>query len=514
MQSRKQKIVINTASSAGLMMLATLLSFATRIVFLSVLNESYLGISSLFTNVLGVLSLADLGIGSAMTYSLYQPLAEDDTEKIATLVGYFKTIYHRIAAAVFLVGVALIPVLPYVINLEQEIEYINLYYFIALMNTVVSYLYVYRTVLISADQKQYVVNNISFVFRLLTFSANLFVLIVFRNYTFYLLSTFFLAVTNNVVLNHRAMKMYPYLKKKAKPIEAAEKSKITENVKSLFIYKFSGTLVGNADNILTSVLVSTTMVGFYSNYYMIVTHVATMLGVFFGQSTTTLGNKLASNKNDTQDQLRLFRILQFSNFWIVGFSSIAFFVLLGDFVALVFGDYFVLSEVIVWVMVLNFYTDYITRAISSFRQSLGIFKEMRYITVVTAAINMAFSVLLGYFFGLAGILFATTLSRLLYSAWKEPVILFKIGFHASSKIYFVDYIGKVALCLLAGFVTQQVACAIPVVNVYLNFVCKVVVCSVLPNIIFLVVLCRTEEFAYFKDSVVLPALYKLKKMRN
>ncbi len=508
MKSRKQKIVVNVASAASLTILKTLLSFVTRIIFLKILNESYLGINALFTNVIGVLSLADLGIYTAMMYSLYKPLAEQDTEKLASLIAYFKKIYSCIAAAVFLVGIALVPFLPYIINIEEEIPYINVYYIISLLSTVISYLFVYRSVLINADQKEYIVNNISWVFRVLMFVANVVVLVTTRNYILYLLSTLAVSFANNLFVNMRAKKMYPYLTQKAKPLPAADKKKIAEDVRSLFLYKFSATLVNNADNILTSILVSTVMVGFYSNYLMIVTHVSTFINIVFNQMKATLGNKLAIERDNLAEQLKLFRVLEYMNFWLVGFCSIAFFVLFNDFIALVFGEYFVLSYAIVFAIVTNFYIKYICQTISTFRQTLGVFKEMRYITLVTAAINLFFSVVLGYYAGLFGILMATSIAYLLYAFWKEPSVLFRKCFKAPLWQYFANYIQKVLLCVFAGALTYYACAAISLSNLYLAFACKVIVCSILPNLIFLLCTFKTKEFTYVQATLLQPLLQK------
>lgn len=511
MKTRKEKIAVNIASAASLTVLKMLMSFVTRIIFLKILNESYLGINALFTNVLGVLSLADLGVYTAMMYSLYKPLAENDTEKIASLIAYFKRIYTAIASVVFLVGVALIPFLPYIINLEEEIPYINIYYFISLMSTVISYLFVYRSLLISADQKEYVVNNISWMFRIIMFVANVVVLIATQNYILYLLSTFFVSLTNNLFINLRAMKMYPYLRQKAKPLPAEDKRKIKEDVKDLFLYKFSATLVNNADNILTSILVSTVMVGLYSNYLMIVTYVSTFVNIVFNQLKATLGNKFATDRDDLAEQLKLFYVIEYINFWIVGFCSIAFFVLFNDFIELAFGVQFVLSYGVVGAVVLNFYTTYIRQTVGTFRQTLGVFKQMRYITLVTAAINLGLSLVLGYFMGLFGILMATAFATMLYAFWKEPLVLFAQCFKTSSKQYFVNYFINALRCLVAGGITYYAVARVGVSNAYLAFGCKVIISAILPNAIFLLMTFRTKEFGYIKQALLLPVLQKVKK---
>lgn len=511
MQSRKQKVAINIFSASSVMLLNSILAFASRIVFLRVLNESYLGISSLFTNVIGVLSLADLGIVTAMMYSMYQPIAENDTEKIKSLVAYFKKIYLVIAASVFTIGVVLIPFLPYIINLEEEIPYINVYYMLSLLGTVVTYLFVYRNTLISADQKGYIINNITMVSRLVIFIVNIIVLITTKNYILYLTANFILSLLTNFIINGKAMKMYPYLRQKAKPLGKQEKADIAENVKSLFIYKLSGTIVSNTDNILTSILVSTVMVGFYSNYVMIVAHITSLVSLVFTQVKASVGNKLAVDKTNYPEQQKLFFVLEFVGFWVVGFSAIAFFVLLGDFVILAFGEHYALSTAVVGIIVVNFYVTNIRKSVDTFRQAMGVFKKTQSIAITNALLNLGLSIVLGVKLGLFGILLATTLSHFLYDFWKMPSIMFHQYFKMSSKAYFVNYVAKAVLTVFAGAVTYSIA-QVPVFeNAFLVFGLKMIVCAIVPNIIFFLFTFKTKEFVYLKTAVLLPAFQKAKK---
>lgn len=512
MESRKNKIAKNIVSSVSLNLFNIFIGFASRIIFLKILDIYYLGISSLFTNILGVLSLADLGLSTAMMYSLYKPIAENDTKKITDLIWFFRKIYLAIASVVFILGLSLIPFLKYIINMDVEIENIEFYYFISLLNIVISYLFVYRSILITADQKQYIVNKISFIFKIITFVAQVFVLIITKDYALYVVTAIILSLINNFILNHKAMKLYPYLKNKAEKLDVTEKNSIKENVKSLFMYKFAGTILSNTDNIFISIFVGTLTVGLYSNYILIVNQIISIISLAFTQLKATIGNMIFSDKSELSGKFSLFCRLELAIYWMVSFCSIALFVLMNDFVFIVFGEDFLLSNIIVLIIVLNFYTANIRQNIWVFRETTGIFKETKYITLITAILNLALSLLLGYFYGLAGILGATIISRMLYSWWKEAQILFKNVFKLSSKKYLLDYIKKLIICFIVGVFTYYIANFCMFENIVLSFILKVFVCSVVPNLLFFIIFYRTEEFKYFLK--MLSNILKLKRLKQ
>ena len=226
-----------------------------------------MGINGLFTNILDLLSLADLGIATAMMYSLYDPIARKDTEKIKNLICFFRKIYLGIAGAVFVIGICLIPFLPRVIHLDHPIEHITLYYLIALMNVVLSYLYVYRTTLMAADQKSYILNRCIILFKFITFCAQIVVLIFTKNYLLYLLVALVINFLCNWEQNRITLSHYPYLRANNNAQLAAEdKRTIFKNVKALFVYKVAAVINNDIDSILISIMVGTVYVGYYSNY--------------------------------------------------------------------------------------------------------------------------------------------------------------------------------------------------------------------------------------------------------
>lgn len=501
MNSRIAKSGINAVTAITQNLLNIGLTFISRMIFVQVLNAEYLGISSLFSNVLNVLALADLGMGTAMMYSLYKPLAQNDKTSICAYINFFKKIYFWIMTAVIVLGMALIPILPYIINLDKAIENYQIYYVLYLANVAISYLFAYRITLINADQKSYILNNYTIFFKILTFIGQTVVLIKFRDFWIYLIVEVGFNLLCYFTQNLAVVKRYPYIKNKAEKLAKEQKYEIKENVKSLFIYKLCGTLQGNTDTILISILCGTVNVGYYSNYLIVINAITTLMSVVFTSVKASVGNMVASVTAHEQE-IKIFWILQFVNDWMVSFCSICLFCLLQECINIFFGDEYVVPFVVMTAIVINFYSVNSFQTIWVFRETTGLFNQTRYVALITAVLNAALSLVLGVKWGMFGILIATSISRYLYMAWKEPLLLFKNFFRTNPKSYFVNYIEKIIWLLITVGITYYLCSLIKMQNVYVGFGIKCMMCLLIPNAIFLCCFHKTEEFQYLWNMVM------------
>lgn len=483
-----------------------LLTFVSRIIFVRILDVSYLGINGLFANVLNILSMADLGIGTAMMYSLYKPIADADNNRIGALIAFFKKLYLIIAAGIFVMGMALLPFLDCIIKLETPVPYLEWYYVIALLNVVVSYLFVYRTTLLAADQKSYILNQYIMIFKVITFVVQITVLVFFKNYFLYLISALVINFISNFCQNLITLKSYPFLKEKPGRLDDMEKRRIGRDVKATFIYRISGIIQNNTDSILISVMVGTVFVGYYSNYQIIINAVVSIVSIIFTSLKAGLGNLIASDDRGRKEKLFLFNTLEMVNFWVIGFCSICFICLFSDFIRIFFGPKYVLRVSVVIMAVLNFYTNNIRQTMWAFRETTGLFHETRYITVVTAVLNLVLSLPMGHFFGMEGILAATVIARMLYGWWKEPLILFGRYFKENARAYYITYTKRVCLCIAACLVTYKVCNLFFAGNIYLHFITSIIVCCIIPNAIFLICFRRTAEFRYVWERIIYPVI--------
>ena len=495
-ESRMEKAQKNIVMSVMQNALGILLTFVSRVIFVRILDVSYLGINGLFTGILNILSLADLGMGTAMMYSLYKPIAEEDTKKITALISFFKKIYLAIAVVILITGIAILPFLDYIVKLEKPVPNLEWYYILALINVVISYLFIYRTTLLSADQKNYILSKYNMIFRIVTFVTQMIVLILFKNYLLYLLSELIVKFIGNLYQNFVTIKIYPYLKERSRELDQGEKKGIWRDVKATFLYKISGTIQSNTDNILISIFVGTVFVGYYSNYTMIITAVVSILTLVFTSIKSGVGNLLASKGTSQKDKRFLFDVINLFNYWGISFCSICFVCLFQDFIEIFFGKEYTLNLSVVAVIVINFYTSNIRQTIWLFRETSGIFHETRYITAVTAAINLFLSLLFGYLWGMTGIVAATVIARMVYAWWKEPKILFHKLFGEGARKYYVTYIKQICLCIFLGFVTYIICDLMPSRNIMMHFIGSIIVCVVVPNAILYICYSKSPEFGY------------------
>lgn len=425
-----------------------ILTFVTRTVFIRCLSISLLGINSLFSNILTVLSLADLGFGTAILYSMYKPLAENDTNKLSSLMNYFRKIYFCIAGIVFIVGICLLPFLQYFVK-ENNIVNLKLYYCLFLLDSVVSYLLAYKVNIINADQKNYLIKKYTLVFNILKTILQCITLVLFKNFLVYLLIQIFCTFLTNLYGAFLAKKMYPYISKK-NTLNKEDKKIIINNVKSLFIYKIGGIILNNTDNILISTIMGITMVGYYTNYITIITAITNITAIIFTTITYSVGNMIATEKKDKQ--LNIFYKIDFLGNFVFSFISICLVVLLNDLINCWIGkEYFIDNFTIIFI-VINFYIVGTLNAVCMFRDTTGLFKKTKYLLLLTSILNLIFSILLGIKFGLCGIIGATAIARILTNFWYEPLALLKYYFNTNVYIYFLSKIYNIIISVLTTII--------------------------------------------------------------
>lgn len=442
--SRTKNSIRNITFSFGYQVLVLILGFINRTIFINILGVNYLGISGLFSDILSMLSLADLGFGVALTYSMYKPLAENDYRRLAGLTNLYKKVYRIIALAVSLIGLALVPFLKYLVHLSRPIPNLQLYYILFLANTVASYLVVYKTSILTADQKDYMLSKYRSIFSFFqTVFMTLFLWLT-HNYTVYLCVQVFFTYAVNFYCSYIAEKEYPFIKEKVE-LPFSEVKEIFRNLYSVFLYKISGVLLNATDNTLISVLVNTGMVGYYSNYSMIITNVTNLINTLFYSLTASLGNLVVKEKAERRYQV--FQMIQSVSIILSTICICGFTFLIQDFIRLWLGNKFVLDYPILIAIIINFYLSIILLPIWVYREATGLYQQTKYIMVITALINLVLSIWWGQIFGVAGILLASAVARLSTYVWYEPILLFKEYFGISSWIYFRNIIKSIVFTL-------------------------------------------------------------------
>lgn len=453
-ESRKLNSIRNIIFGYGNQILTLLLSFIGRTVFIKVLGEDYLGINGLFSDVLTMLSMADLGFGTAMVYSFYKPIAEHDEKRIAALIHFYKRIYNWIAFVVAVVGVMLIPFLKYLVNLDQGIPHLKIYYLFFLANTVISYLFVYKTSIINASQKNYLISQYQAIVNVVKTVVQIVALLVFHNYFIYLFIAIAATLANNLIASCKADQLYPEIRKSHEELDTESKKSIFENMKSIFLYKVSGVLLNGTDNTLISIIVGTVWVGIYSNYNMIITAVNNFVNTLFSSVTASIGNVIVTEKSGKRYEV--FKVMQMISLMIAATTVVIMYSVMNDLIFVWLGERFVLSNQILIAIMCNFYLGNILRPIWSYREATGLYMQTKYIMLIAAGINLVLSIVWGNLFGMSGIIFASAVSRLATYFWYEPKLLFKNYFEKSVGEFYIAIVKNIFLVVVLNIVISWI----------------------------------------------------------
>lgn len=503
-QSRTIASITNIIYGILSQILVLLLGFAGRTIFIHYLSVEYLGINGLFSNILTILSLADLGLGTAVIYSLYKPLAQKDYDKVAALTNFYKKVYQKIALAVLVFGLILLPFLDTIVNLQNKIDNLYLYYILFVINSSISYLYVYKTSIITADQKSYLLKKYYVYSNILKFILQIFVLINFQSFTLYLIANIFGTFINNYWGAKKAERLYE-LNDKVLKIDNIEKKSIFENVKSMFIYRISGIALNNITNICMSVFVGTVWVGYYSNYSMIVNGINSFLLIVISALQTSVGNFVNTEK--IEKQFTLYEVLNFAINCLLGIVVVMLYTYTDKFIELWIGKEYVLSQTTLILIILNFWLPNVLAVNWIFRETTNMFMRVKYVILVTATFNLFFMVILGPKFFMEGVLIAPILARLCTNFWYEPYLLYKVYF----KEKFIKYIKKVSLYViyftLLAVLNNYFYNYIKIINFLDLLLCSLVNLVLLVLIIF-ISFYSSQEFNYLRSNLFNILLHK------
>lgn len=491
-KSRTEYSAVNTTVALLSRITAIVLGFLTRVVFTRMLSESYVGVNGLFTDILNVLSLTELGVGTAITYALYRPVASQDREKQKSLMRLYCWFYRGVAAMVTVLGLMLIPFLEVLIKNGPDVEHLILIYLMYLVNSVLSYLLIYKRTLVDAHQLIYVGTLYQTLFLVIQDVLQIIILITTKNFILYLSIYILCTLLGNLSISKKADRLYPYLKeRRVTPLPKEEKQEIVKNIKAMLMHKMGTVVVNNTDNLLLSSFVGIVSVGIYSNYYLVIGSIRQILDQIFQGITASVGNLGVTEKPNRVKHI--FEISFFIAQWMYGTAAICLFELLNPFVQISFGDNYVFAGNIVLVLCLNFYINGIRKATLVFRDSLGLFWFDRYKSIVEALLNLAASIFLVMQFGTAGVFWGTFISTVLTSLWVEPFVLYRHRLKASVLPYFLQYTIYAGVLLLCWYLTDCL-CRFVEGPVSVVFIVRLIICLVVPNLLMLGAYCRKAEF--------------------
>jgi O-antigen/teichoic acid export membrane protein len=479
--------------------LGIIISFITRVVFLNVLTSDHLGIQGVFTNVLSVISLAELGVGSAIIYSLYKPLANNDIEKVKSLMKLYARAYRAIGIVIFIIGISLLPFIDLIIKDNHNVSNIWTIYLILLINTVISYFFSYKKSLIIADQKSYITSMYRYIYFIVYNIAQIIVLLITGNFLLFLTVQLVLNLIENIMVSRKADRLYPYLlDKNIHNLDAESKSSIFKNVRAIIMHKLGIRLVLSTDNIIISSFIGVYWVGLYANYLLIVNALHTITEQILSSITASIGNM--NELESREKNFNTYRSINFANYCIFALISICLLALLKPFITIWIGKNYLLDDITVFLIVLNFYITGMRKVNLTFKDAYGLFRPDRYKPIFEVGINIISSIILLRFWGINGVFLGTLISTLLTSFWIEPYVLYKYGFQKKVISYFKSFILYTLVFIITGYITVLITNLIESLS-WGTLILKMLICFIIPGIFFITIYRKTEEFNFIVKAL-------------
>lgn len=498
--SRIKNTSRNTFFGALMYLAKIVLQFVVRAFFNRYFISEYLGLNGLYTNILNVLSLAELGVGNAIVYSMYKPISENDTETIKSLVALYKKIYCIIGCVITVIGLALIPALPYLIKDVPDVDInLSVIYVLYLAQTVTGYFFAYRRSLVFAYQRNDIESKISFLAQFVLAVCQIVIMVVWKNYYAYVSSMVICNTLDAVLIFIISFKLFPEIKGKAAPLDKAISKKIAKNTGAMVCHKIGSAVVFSTDSIIISAFVSLTVLGLYSNYTLVTNALASAITLLVAAMKGSIGNLIATG--DNEKSYKIFKALNLLMMWFIGFLFIGIMVCVQDFISILGGDSSKqLPYLTVVLICLNFYVTQSRTMANNFKECAGLFWNDRFKPLFEAGINLGLDLLLVYFMGINGVILATIISTVTVPLWVEPYVLYKNYFKQHLYKYFLQYIFYI-LSTAASFGVTFFACYFIPHGGIGWFILRVVICLILPNLVYLLIYFKTPEFAYLFSAV-------------
>lgn len=452
MKSRRTQSTINATVTLLAQLIKVLGNFVVQTIFVKTLGASYLGANGLFTNLIVFLSFAELGVGSAFSFSLYEPIARNNHDEISAIMTLYRKVYNCIGTVIFFSGLLLMIFVPYLTKNNHGISYIRFYFLLYLLSTVVSYYFTYNRSLLIADQCGYIDSINQLIYSLIKYLLQ-FISLMMYSYTGYLVSQIFTNLLSNISITHLAKRKYPFLDEHSNvKIPKSTITSLRRNVIGTIASKVGAVVVNGTDNVLISKFVGLSVVGLYSNYSLVVTGITNILNQVLNSVVSSFGNLGVVERENKEKQLNLFYQFVFYNAFSVFFIALTSLMVFQPFIFVWLGKSYQLSIITVNLIVINFMFGTFRPALNLIN-AYGLFWGYRYKSIVEALTNFIISLYLvsKTNMGINGVLLGTIISNIFVNSWWDPLILFagayKIGI---SRFYFKYWLYVISFFVILG----------------------------------------------------------------
>lgn len=483
------------------------LPFLTRTAMIYTLGSEYLGLSGLFTSILNVLSLAELGVGSAMVYAMYKPIAEKNVDTVCALLNLYKKIYRIIGGIIVTAGILILPFIRNFISGDVPKD-VNIYllFVIYLIDTAGSYfLFAYQASVLNACQRNDISSKVNIITNIIKNVAQIFALLLWNNYYCYAAFLPITSIASNIVIAYTARRMYPNYICKGK-VEQKLAKEIRQKIFALFAVKISTVIYNSVDSIVISAFLGLVALAKYNNYYYIMSAVVSIVNVIYNSATASIGNSIAfeSDKKNYDDYMNL----SFINAWIVGWCTVCFLCLYQPFMKIWVGKDLMFDMGVVICFCLYFYVHQLKSVQSAYKDAAGLWKEDMWRSYAANIFNLIVNIILVKVVGVYGVLISTILALLVITYPWQTWMIHKRLFHCSM----IPYIARLGIYTVVTIIACAITyflCTFVREDGVLALLIKLVICSIVPNMIFLLASLRTKEL-----KLMIKTLKKMFVKRN
>lgn len=443
---RSQNSLRNAKINLMFNLIVTALGFVSRTIFIDYLGGTILGFNTLIVGIIGILNVAELGIGVAVNYELYKPLVDKDYKKINEIMVIFKRLYSYIGTGVFILGLIFMPFLNHLTKGEVPYYKALIYFFILLVTTSGTYFFSYKQTLVNADQKSYIVQSAIGISNITKALIQIAVMIFFRSYLLWLVVGLVFSFGGNAYASYKVKKMYgehvSFKSEESTKVIMKRNSRLTKNILNMFFHKFGEIVIYQTDPIVIAAFANLKEIGIYANYTLIMNALNTILYSVFNGITASIGNLVASEP--TEKVIKVFKEMRFMVNSMAVVICFSLFMTIDKFITIWIGKDFLFSTEIVLILILNFYVQIIRSVAGNFKSSYGIYWDI-WAPVAEGLINLVFSVGLAYKFGVIGVFIGTLISNVVIIVIWQPYTVYKYGFKINPLKYYGWFLANLAV---------------------------------------------------------------------
>lgn len=509
---RTKKALINIILSLLMFIIGYIPQFIVRKYFFLILGEDYLGVNSLYSGIIGYLAIAELGIGTAIIYSLYKPYREHNEKIVSQLINFYSKIYRVVGCFILIVGLIISPFIQYLIK-DNTINLFDLKicFILYLINTAMSYFFTYKQCLINVAQDSYILSIGNTLSKIAISVFQITGLFLIPDFKVYLVIQIIVNLIYYIYLNYYIDKRFYWIDKNEIQLEPSLKKILIRNIKSLFVHKIGGLMVIGTDNIVLSAFVNLAAVARYNSYNMVLVALQSMFGNAMDTLTPSIGNLLI--EKDSNYALRIHDRLFFMTFWMTSIVVTTCWNCLTQFVVLWLGDSQILDWWTLFFIYICVYFALMRTSIEKFKDGSGNFYQDRYAPIFEGILNLVVSIVALKFMGMPGVFFGTFISNFAIIFWTKPYVTYKYVFHVSMRRYYIRYFNYLGVFCINLFLVNMLTAKIAFIYTIWAFILNVTINILVVNLLLFLWFFRSEDFKYYRN-LISEKMYVLKKSKH